>query len=649
MRLGGRASSSEALAYTGLERMARRAISVEKLVESYISELEWLVRENANVPKTVSGLVSYILGNLLVSEAERLLPRKAVVLHKEGWIHIYKLRDGSILKPYCGGIDSRLVIQKGLRTPTITSRPPKHLDSAVDQLMNAAYIFSQERTGAIGLYGVDLVLAPFIYREQLSYREVKQNVQRFIFNLNYPLKAGQSPFTNVVFAISNRYYLEMPDPSAGTGFRLGKVAKLGDYVEEAKEVIKAVMEVFAEGDASGQPFTFPIPTTIMNQSFEKMLSEDPELWRVYWSAVAKVGQMYFLNGYRHSAEDIFSFCCRLLSDMGRVREILHKAKGLWDMPPSVGSVNVVVINCPRLAMLARVSGEEKYAWDKLDELLEVARETLMWFRARYLKLFKAGMYPMTREYIDPENPFRYYYNTVGVIGLAEYAAIMLGKPRLWIDEPDENLGYVAKLYRDLLNYIQSRLREFEDADGVLYNVEEVPGESLSVRLAWLDWEWVENTSFSGEDLRIYIPVGDVGGRKQPYYTNQLTPPYTTLHLRKQLWLEGECQKLFTGGVIKHVFIDRELPPEAIAKFVTTTLRTTDVVYMSVTPTIAVCPTCGYRAVGRFSKCPKCGNPMDLWSRVVGYYRPIRSWNEGRVAEFYARRDLSQDILDIVGL
>jgi len=628
--------------------MARTALSLENLVEKYIGELDWLVRENANVPKTVSGMVSYILGNLLVEEASRLLPRRAILLHREGWIHIYKLRDGSILKPYCGGIDSRLIIEKGLITPTIVSRPPKHLDSAVDQLMNAAYIFSQERTGAIGLYGVDLVLAPFIRREQLSYREVKQNIQRFIFNLNYPLKAGQSPFTNVVLAISNRYYLGLPDPSAPKTLRLGEGGKLGDYIEEAKMVIKAMMEVFAEGDASGQPFTFPIPTTIMNDLFEKLLSEDPELWRAYWGAIARSGQMYFLNGYRHSAEDIFSFCCRLLSDMARVREILHRAKGVWDMPPSVGSVNVVVINCPRLAMYARVSGEEKHMWDKLDELLEVARETLMWFRQRYIKLFRAGMYPMTREYIDPENPFRYYYNTVGVIGMAEYAAIMMGKPRLWVEEPDENLGYVAKLYRDLLNHIQDRLREFEDLDGVLYNVEEVPGESLSVRLAWLDWEWVENTSFEGEDLRIYIPVGDVGGRKQPYYTNQLTPPYTTLHLRKQLWLESECQKLFTGGVIKHVFIDRELPPEVVARFVTTTLRSTDVVYMSITPTIAVCPSCGYRAIGRMEKCPRCGARPELWSRTVGYYRPLKSWNEGRIAEFYARRDLSQDILDIVG-
>ena len=643
-----RASNATPELFSGSSRMVRRAISLEQLVEKYIGELDWLVRENANVPRTVSGMVSYILGNLLVEEASRLLPRKAILLHREGWIHIYKLRDGSILKPYCGGIDARLIVEKGLRTPTIVSRPPKHLDSAVDQLMNAAYIFSQERTGAIGLYGVDLVVAPFIRREQLSYREVKQNVQRFIFNLNYPLKAGQSPFTNVVFAISNRYYHGMPDPSAPKTLRLGGGARLGDYIEEAKLVVKAMMEVFAEGDASGQPFTFPIPTTIANQLFEKLLSEDPELWRTYWGAVARSGQMYFLNGYRHSAEDIFSFCCRLLSDMARVREILHKAKGVWDMPPSVGSVNVVVINCPRLAMYARVSGEEKHMWDKLDELLEVARETLMWFRQRYIKLFRAGMYPMTREYIDPENPFKYYYNTVGVIGMAEYAAIMLGKPRLWIEEPDENLGYVAKLYRDLLNHIQDRLREFEDLDNVLYNVEEVPGESLSVRLAWLDWEWVENTSFGGEDLRIYIPVGDVGGRKAPYYTNQLTPPYTTLHLRKQLWLESECQKLFTGGVIKHVFIDRELSPEVIAKFVTQTLRNSDIVYMSVTPTIAVCPACGYRAIGRIEKCPRCGSRLDLWSRTVGYYRPLKSWNEGRVAEFYARRDLSQDILDIVG-
>ncbi len=620
-----------------------RAVSLESIVESYLAELEWLVKENANVPRTVSGLVSYVLGTLFSSEASRILPQRAVRLHEEGWIHIYKLRDGSIIKPYCGGIDARLVIEKGLRTPTIVSRPPRHLDSAVDQLMNAAYIFSQERTGAIGLYGIDMVLAPYVARERLGYREVKQNIQRFVYNLNYPLKAGQSPFTNIVLAISNRFYHGMPDPSTRRGFRVGE-ARLGDYLDEARQVVKALADVLAEGDALHQPFTFPIPTAIANREFEKLLREDPELWSKFWHMVAKTGQMYFLNGYNHRAEDIFSFCCRLLSDMARVREILHQARGMWDMPPSVGSVNVVVINCPRLAMLARVS-DDKRMWDTLDELLEVARETLMWYRERYIKLFKAGMYPMTREYIDPENPFKYYYNTIGLIGLAEYAAIMLGEPFLWQTIDPSRIGEVVKLYRDLLNHIHARLREFEDRDGVLYNVEEVPGESLSVRLAWSDWEFASRIS-SSEDLRAYIPVGVIDGRKQPFYTNQLTPPYTSLHLRHQLEIESECQKLFTVGVIKHIFVDRELDPEIVARFVLNTLRNSDIVYLSITPTVAVCPACGYRAIGRVERCPRCGTPMDLWSRIVGYYRPIKSWNTGRQAEFSLRRDLSKDIEEL---
>ena len=623
-------------------RMSEMRLSLELAIRSYVEELEWLVRENANVPKSVSGFVSYLLGSLMYEEAKKLLPEDAVRLHEEGWIHIYKLRDGSIVKPYCGGIDARLIVEKGLRTPTIVSRPPKHLDSAVDQLMNAAYIFSQERTGAIGLYGVDMVLAPFVAREGKSYREVRQNIQRFIYNLNYPLKAGQSPFTNVVLAISNRFYHQIPDPSSR---RLGP--RLGDYVDEARQIIKAFAEVFLEGDAVGQPFTFPIPTAIANPLLEKMFGEDPELDSVFWTMVAKVGQCYFLNGYRHSAEDLFSFCCRLISDMARVREVLHRARGVWDMPPSVGSINVVVINCPRLAFLAQVEGDEKRMWDKLDELLEVARRTLMWYRRRYEALFRAGFYPMTREYIDRVNPFRYYYNTIGLIGLAEYASIMLGDPLLW-RHADERMGEIVKVYTDLLNHIHSRLKEFEEEDGVLYNVEEVPGESLSVRLARLDWEWLGGFE-KGDDLRMYIPIGSEGPRKIPFYTNQLTPPYTALHLRDQLWIESQCQKLFTGGVIKHVFVDRELPPEAVRRFVLGTLKSMDIVYLSITPTVAVCPSCGYRAIGRFEKCPRCGTPMDLWSRVVGYYRPVKAWNEGKQAEFWVRRDLSQDVLDLVAM
>jgi ribonucleoside-triphosphate reductase len=622
--------------------MALQKIEVSA-IEEYLSSYEWAIRDNANVPRAVTGLLSHVLGVALQEEASRLLPREALKLHEDGWIYIYKLRDGSIVKPYCGGIDSKPVIEKGLKTPTVISKPPRHLDSAVDQVMNAAYIFSQERTGAIGLYGIDLTLAPFVRRDKLNYKAVKQNIQRFIFNMNYPLKAGQSPFSNVVFAISNKYYRGQPAPNIEQRFRF-VLDTYENYIDEAKLVLRAFAEVFAEGDAIGQPFTFPIPTTIMNNEMEKILNEDPEIWKSFWDMISKVGQMYFLNGYRHRAEDLFSFCCRLLSDMGRVREILHQAKGLWDMPPSVGSVNVVVVNLPRLAMIARVS-DDKAIYDKLDELLNVARKTLMWFRARYQKLFAEGMYPMTREYIDPADPFKFYYNTIGVIGMAEYASIMIGNPFFWLQAQPSDIPKIVKLYTDILNYINSRLKEFEEEDEVLYNVEEVPGETLGVKLAWKDIGFAKELTRS-EDLSTYIPVGEVEGKKAPFYTNQLSPPYTNLHLRQQLDIEAQCQKLFTGGVIKHIFIDRELDSDTIAKFVMKSLRNTDVVYLSITPTVAVCPSCGYRAVGKYALCPSCGSSMDLWSRIVGYYRPVKMWNSGRVAEFNLRRDLSKDIEDI---
>lgn len=622
--------------------------TAKSLIEEYVSGLEWAVKDNANVPITVSGLMAHLLGSVLYDEASKALPRSALRLHEEGWVYVYKLRDGSIIRPYCGGIDSRLIIEKGLKTPTTISRPPKHMDSAVDQLVNAIYIFSQERTGAVGLYGTDLNLAPFIRIDKLGYASIRQNIQRFIYNLNYPLKSGQSPFSNIVFAISNRFYRQLPIPvQVASKFRVQLTQESYEsYLDEAKQVVKAFLEVFADGDAVHQPFTFPIPTTIFNQEFAKLLNEDPELYSLYWSMIASTGQMYFLNGFNNTnAEDLFSFCCRLLSDMKRVREVLHQAKGVWDMPPSVGSVNVVVINMPRLAMVARAS-DDRRMYDMLDHLLEISRATLMWFRARYEKLFKAGMYPMTREYIDPASPFKYYYNTIGVIGMAEYVSIIMGEPFFWQQAQPSDIPKIVKLYENVLSYINKRLAEFEEQDDVLYNAEEVPGETLGVKLAWKDLEFAKSIS-SGEDMRVYIPVGEVDGRKQPFYTNQLTPPYTSLHLRWQLEIESKCQKLFTGGVIKHVFVDQKLEPDTMAKFVERVLRSTDVVYMSITPTISVCPSCGFRAVGRLSKCPSCGKPLDLWSRIVGYYRPISSWNSGRVAEFTLRKDMGKDILDMV--
>ncbi|MEM1541196.1 MAG: anaerobic ribonucleoside-triphosphate reductase [Ignisphaera sp.] len=612
-------------------------------IEEYLSSYEWAVKDNANVPKAVTGLLSHVLGSALYEETLRLLPMDSLRLHEDGWIYIYKIRDGSIVKPYCGGIDSKPIVERGLKTPTVASRPPRHLDSAVDQVMNAAYIFSQERTGAIGLYGIDVTLAPFIRRDKLDYRAVKQNIQRFIFNMNYPLKAGQSPFSNVVFAISNKFYRSQPVPLPEQKFRF-VLDTYENYIDEAEIVLKAFTEVFVEGDALHQPFTFPIPTAIMNNDMEKILNSNEDLGKSFWGMVAKVGQMYFLNGYRHKAEDLFSFCCRLLSDMGRVREILHQAKGMWDMPPSVGSINVVVINLPRLAMIARIS-DERRMFDKLDELLEIGRETLMWFRARYQKLFAEGMYPMTKEYIDPTDPFKFYYNTIGVIGMAEYASVMMGNPFLWLKMQPSDIPKVVKLYSDILRYISKRLQEFEEEDEVLYNVEEVPGETLGVKLAWKDVSFAKELTRS-EDLSIYIPVGEVDGRKNPFYTNQLTPPYTTLHLRHQLEIESQCQKLFTGGVIKHVFVDKELSLETVARFVTRTLRETDIVYMSITPTVAVCPSCGHRSIGRVTRCSNCGAPMDLWSRIVGYYRPVKAWNSGRAAEFNLRRDLSREVEEL---
>ncbi|MEM4667388.1 MAG: anaerobic ribonucleoside-triphosphate reductase, partial [Thermofilum sp.] len=503
----------------------------------YIERSEWLARDNANVPEGVGGLKYALLGEALHQIAQKVVPPEALRLHDEGWIYIYKLRDGSVIKPYCGGIDSRRVVERGLRTPTISSRPPKHMDSAADQLVNAVFAFSVERTGAIGLYAIDLNLAPFVKRDDLDYARVKQNVQRFIYNLNYPLKTGQSPFTNTVLAFSNRPYRSQPL----WGPRLGE--RYEDHLDGAVMVVRALSEVLAEGDALGQPFTFPIATSLVNSDFEKILGSDGDLWLSFWTMVSEVGQMYFLNGFNHRAEDLFSFCCRLLSDMNKVMEHLKIARGVWDMPPSVGSINVIVINAPRLAMLASVTDESK-AFERLDELLEVARKTLKAFREQYLKLHRLGFYPMTAEYIDKENPFRYYYSTVGLIGLAEYAAIMSGDPAFWFE--GARLSEALTYYRHLLDHIRSRLSEFEKEDGDLYNVEEVPGETLGIKLAEKDITWLKTTG--KPSLLQFIPVGETPQGKRPFYTNQLTPPYSTVHLKDQLWLESEAQPMFTGGV-----------------------------------------------------------------------------------------------------
>jgi len=609
---------------------------ISEIEREYLLKRSWDIQENANTNYSVSHFVGYAFAKLTVEEVLEQLPETARRLHVEGWFHINKLNDGAWWKPYCCGVDTARVLQKGLITPAVISKPPKHLDSAVDQLANFIMMMSQERTGAVGLHAIDLYLAPFVAKDKLDYKTIKQNIQRFIYNLNYTVKLGyQSPFSNIIIAIGVESMYEAPAYVEGR-----VVGKLGDYIDEAKLILKALCEVLLEGDAYGRPFTFPIPTVIVTRRFLKILEEDPELDQLFWKVVAERGSFYFLNSLITDRTGIFSFCCRLTANTRKVMEYLHMSRGIWALPPSAGSINYVTINLPRLALEGLKRGDaEKFVFDYLPDLILEAARVLNILRSRYRFLHLRGFYPLTREYIDPYNPFKYYYNTIAVTGLAEYVAIILNDPKLWYREitPSgiERAREIIIVYRKTFEFINKLLDELEFEDGVLYNLEQAPSESSSYRLALLDYERYP-------EFRDFIPRAKdpFTGTEEVFYTSQITPPYTTYRLSTQITIEGKIQKLFTGGVMKHIFVHRPVEPENVKKLMLDILESVDVVYISYTPTQTICLNCGYRATELFWTCPKCGsNKVEQWSRIVGYYRPVRNWNAGRRAEFASRTDM----------
>ena len=602
-------------------------VKVSDIDEEYINQANWLVKENANKRvQSVVGLEWYRYQKLVIEKSiEEIFEPKHLKLHKEGWFHIHKLNDGGDVKLYCCGLDLVPLLEKGLITGRVDSKPPKHLDSAIDLIINLVYLIAIERTGACGFYGFDVGLAPFVRHdpyvralpEELRYRYVKQQVQRFVFNCNYPSRAGyQSPFTNLTIAINNPYMLERPAIYGGE-----IVGKLGDYIDEAMTILRALCELYIEGDAIGRPFTFPIPTVVYEENLVKLLREY-DMEDLFWDVVRLRGSFYFMNGNSGDAFELFSFCCRVIANAKKVK-LLHKAKGIWVMPPTIGSIGYVGLNMPRIVAWAMAKmHEEKYIYDKIQELVIEADKVLMTLRQRYERFVKLGLYPISTTYLGKDF-LKNYYNTIAVIGMAEAYALLAQDRTYWYwGKPSE----CVKWYRDVLSYINGLLNELEEKTGVLHNLEQSPAESASYRLAKLDWNHEDHSI--RDYIRLFLPIAML-------YTSQITPPYCQWDIWTQLDVEAEVQPLFTGGVVKLVFDHAKRSREEVKKIIDYAIAK-GVVYVAYTPTISHCEKCGWWDVGKYNRCPRCGSIIDYWSRIVGYYTPTSSWNEGKRLEFEYR-------------
>ena len=599
-------------------RDIRTLVDVNELIGGYLDQTDWRVRENSNMAFSLQGL------NIHVSSAmsarywlNKIYPKEAREAHSRGDLHIHDLY---LLAPYCCGWDLQDLLRRGFGgvRGKIESTPAKHFRVALGQLVNFLYTLQGEGAGAQAVSGFDTYLAPFIRYDGLSYKEVKQAMQEFVFNMNVPTRVGfQTPFTNVTLDL--KVPGDLKDQAIIIGGRLQKET-YGEFGEEMALFNRAFAEVMMEGDAKGRVFTFPIPTYNITKDFDWENSDlDP-----IWEMTAKYGIPYFSNFVNSDMkpEDARSMCCRLRLDN---RELRRRGGGLFGANPLTGSIGVVTINLPRIAYLAK-SKEEVFR--RLEELLEIARESLKIKRRVVEDFTEKGLYPYSRYYLSAVKErfgeyWRNHFNTIGLLGGNEAALNFVGK-----GFEDEKARVFLK---EVLDFMSERLMDFQTADDQMYNLEATPAEGATYRLAMKDKELYKDIIVANE--KDYQEMGAA-----PYYTNSTQLPVGfNGDVFDALTIQDPFQTSYTGGTVFHTFLGERMPSkEATKSLVRKIAENYHLPYYTLTPTFSICPEHGYlRGEHRF--CPECKKACEVYSRVVGYLRPVAQWNDGKQAEFSDRR------------
>ena len=615
--------------------MAEELKANQDIVKEYAKWSTLDVLENANRYPGPTGFFAFVMEKTLM-EYIRLIPKEYLMSHYKGHIYIHKL-PYSLYIPYCTGHSIAKILERGLKTPTIASRPARHFDTFVDHVANYLITMQHYFSGAQALSSVEWYAGPFIRKDKLNEKEVEQQIQRLIFNLNYPSRIGmQTPFTNFTITLDAPKKMLDGDYAIYDGKR---VAPLGKYEEEAKKFVMALARILQHGDEKRQPFTFPIPTLMTTA---KMLWDDSEIFEAIFTTAARMGSFYWLNTKVVDPDASYAMCCRLTIDKSELSlafgigeknvedeaiEILEKQRfgGLWAMPDVTGSINVTTINLPRIALKSKDNDE---FWEEYEKVLETAKSTTEWFRNRYIKLISNyhNMYQMLLIYLE-KFPLS-YFNTIGILGLPEAAAIYLGNPSLWFEGTRKEWKEAAELMKRMVEFATMKAHGWMKESGIPWNVEEVPGESAAAKLAI-------------KDLREFPELGEyLSDLENPIYSTSIAPYYGALELTDRIKVESRVQKSFTGGVMMHIFLGEEPDPEALAKL-TKRLMRTELVYWSYTPAVTVCNKCGHSTTGLHTHCPRCGSEdVEIWSRIVGYYRPLKNWNPFRKKEFWSRRNYS---------
>ncbi|MEW6540518.1 MAG: ribonucleoside triphosphate reductase [Bacillota bacterium] len=620
MELGYHQTAKAYILYREQHRQMRELKSLVScdLVESYLNQADWRVAENANSSFSLQGLNSYISNTAAANFwLERIYPPEVRRAHREGDFHLHDL---GYLSVYCVGWDLKQLLEEGFGgVPNqVSSGAPKHFRSALGQMVNFLYTLQGEAAGAQAFSNVDTLLAPFVRADNLSYREVKQAVQEFVFNLNVPTRTGyQTPFTNLTMDLEIPAFMRNEPVSApggrGTGFCYG------DYQEEVNTINEAFAEVLMEGDACGRGFTFPIPTYNVSPEFDWGGRVAQKLFAV----TAKYGTPYFANFVNSDLqpEDVRSMCCRLRIDN---KQLLKRGGGLFGASPLTGSIGVVTLNLPRSAYLAK---DEQDFFTRLAHLASIAVISLEIKRRILERLTGNGLYPYSRHYLRgvKERTGSYWTNhfaTIGLVGAAEAAKNLLGKT---IHEPKGR-----EFAERILTFLRKFLVGVQERTDNLYNLEATPAEGCAHRLARIDKKEFPGLEVANED--------EWRRGAAPYYTNSTQlPVYETDDVFTMLEHQESLQTLYTGGTVAHIFLGEALPdPESCASLVKKVTNSYRLPYVSVTPTYSVCASHGYVS-GEAWQCPRCGGATEVYSRIVGYYRPVSRWNEGKKAEYSQRR------------
>ena len=583
-------------------------VDYKKVVDDYLKVADWRVKENSTVTYSVGGLIlsnsGAVTANYWLSE---VYDNEIAEAHRNADIHIHDL---SMLTGYCAGWSLRQLIKEGLGgvPGKITSAPASHLSTLCNQMVNFLGIMQNEWAGAQAFSSFDTYLAPFVKVDNLTYKEVKQCIQSFIYGVNTPSRWGtQSPFTNVTldWVVPN----DLAEMNAIVG---GKEMdfKYKDCVEEMRMVNKAFIEIMIEGDANGRGFQYPIPTYSITRDFDWSETENNKL---LFEMTAKYGTPYFSNYINSDMEpsDVRSMCCRLRLDL---RELRKKSGGFFGSGESTGSVGVVTINMPRIAYLSKT--EEEF-YDRLRRLMDVSARSLRVKRETISKLLEAGLYPYTKRYLGT---FNNHFSTIGLVGMNE--ACLNAK---WIGK-DLTTAEAQAFTKNVLNFMRNKLSDYQEQYGDLYNLEATPAESTSFRLA-------------KHDRKRYPDIICASGADNtPYYTNSSHLPvgYTS-DIFSALDIQDELQTLYTSGTVFHAFLGQKLPDwKAAANLVRKIAENYKLPYYTMSPTYSVCAEHGYIA-GEVYQCPHCGKATEVYSRITGYYRPVQNWNDGKREEFANRK------------